>query len=48
MLNDIFFTVFLFESLALQGSEKSYSPKALLVAHPVVIVYQWPPGRHWQ
>jgi hypothetical protein len=33
MLDDIFFTVVFFESLASQGSEKISSRNALLVAH---------------
>jgi hypothetical protein len=34
MLNDIFFTVFLFESLALQGSEKKLLAKGLACSTP--------------
>jgi hypothetical protein len=39
MLDDIFFTVVYFESLASQRSEKNSSRNALLVACPVVIVF---------
>jgi hypothetical protein len=48
MLNDIFFMVVFSKSLASQGSEKEFSQNALLVARPVVIVYQSPPGRRLQ
>jgi hypothetical protein len=43
MLDDIFFTVVFFKSLASQGSEKSFLRNALLVAHLVVIVYHSSP-----
>jgi hypothetical protein len=45
MLDDIFFTVVFFESLASQGFEKNSSQNALLVAFSVVIVYQCPPWK---
>jgi hypothetical protein len=53
MLDDIFFAVVFFKSLASQGSEKSFLRNALLVAHLVVIVYHSSPlggvgSRYWQ
>jgi hypothetical protein len=39
MLDDIFFTVVFFESLASQGNKKNSSRNALLVARLVVIVF---------
>jgi hypothetical protein len=39
MLDDIFFMVAFFESLASQGPEKISSRNALLVARPIVIVF---------
>jgi hypothetical protein len=48
MFDDISFTVFFFESLASQESEKKFPRNVLHVARPVVIVYQWPLRRRWK
>jgi hypothetical protein len=48
MLDDIFFTVSLFRVLTIARIRKFFSRNVLLIACPVVIVYQWSLGRRWQ